>query len=406
MKLLRPQILRYLKEFDHLETYERGSYIKKVDDTAIEFALEIRSANISKNESLARTLFDMPYNNNMYSVHEKFMTTLIFEFPNNVVKKWCKKSLLTNQRVCLLLESSDYQYPPGIPLAPALEHGLFYQRQYYDLIDRDKFLKVKSKVLKNIGPMEYIFKESNLKLIEKRSIIDIFEKASSKKCGETDIRKISKVFTKEAYAQISFTKSNKPRVDDLNKLLCPREFKSEEYIPKVTDRANVDELFQFAKDLGFIDSENNLIKGYTSADDKRIRNVIEDRIIRVYDYTALKLVMLQLCAFAKLGYESIPSELFISQVLSIGLNTLDLDQFDVIDSVRDLLWLNEDWPMSFSVYNGYIRIDKKMAKAFPDSMYVTDKSKILREGIQGLIQLTNQPANEYDIVRDEFPWFF
>lgn len=45
-------------------------------------------------------------------------------------------------------------------------------------------------------------------------------------------------------------------------------------------------------------------------------------------------------------------------------------------------------------------------KAFLNRMYVTEKSKILIEEIQDLILLTNQPANEYDIVRDEIPGFF
>lgn len=131
MELLKPEILNYLDEFDRLENYEQQSYLKTVKDNAIRMALEIRGANTSKNEKQARELFSYNLNDSIYSVHEKFMTTLLFDFPQSEIKKWCKKSTLINQRVCLLLEMEDIPYTSEMNLAAALEHAILYRNRFF-----------------------------------------------------------------------------------------------------------------------------------------------------------------------------------------------------------------------------------------------------------------------------------
>lgn len=139
--------------------------------------------------------------------------------------------------------------------------------------------------------------------------------------------------------------------------------------------------------------------------DKQISEIFEEMIIELYDYTALKLMLVQLCAISKLGYEMIPSELFISQVIMIGIHTFNLEQSDVIDSIRDLLWINDHYNLPYTIYVGNIGIGKKMAKAFPASLYLTDKNQILNNPM-GAVQLTTQPGNYYEFIKEDFPWFF
>ncbi len=361
MGYIDAKIVKYLKEFDQIKggLIEQLDYIEKCDcGMYIRDVLMLRMYNLEGQDGLAKVMVNNESRFNPYICHEKLVSCLLFDIETQQLKKYCRESLMANQRVCLLLENEQL---PNIGVGQrtmALEHALLYYQTYHTKISRDKLNVIKNKLMRSIKYLDLKVGETQLDHVYHSEVTKLIMNGYGQTVFSYDFAHDYNIINNEKYHHnFEYTKSGMITVESFNRLPLLSYY----------DREAINQYQRIASIVeGELQSTSTHSKNVVQ---KRVGELISLEVEAEYSNKALNLLLYILCGLAKQQVESVDFEELMTTVVGVSASFYDIEPSQSAYALFDLLSLSEEYNLDVVILNKHLIIPPKMKKLFKDELY-------------------------------------